>query len=90
MSPISAGHLLTDVEYLKAPYGPFPRQGDSTLKELQKRQLVHQGKIPLPNGRFRRDITALKAPDMTIFSEQERQTINSVIQQSSNTAKIQR
>jgi len=77
----TAGQSITGAEYLKYPYGPVPTQGDYALKELQKHRIIRQQRIQITPKRFRRDITALQMSDMTIFTAQERQTIQHVIQQ---------
>ena len=77
----AAGEPMTGAEYLKYPYGPVPTQGDFVLKELQKHRFISQTRIQLPNTKFMREITALKTPDMTMFTAQEMLTIHHVIQQ---------
>ena len=77
----TAGQSITGAEYLKYSYGPVPTQGDYALKELQKHRIIRQQRIQITPKRFRRDITALQMSDMTIFTTQERQTIQHVIQQ---------
>jgi uncharacterized phage-associated protein len=75
-----AGQSITGAEYLKYPYGPVPTQGDYALKELQKHRLIHQRRVQIASEHFRREITALQMPDMMIFTAQEQQTIQHVIQ----------
>jgi uncharacterized phage-associated protein len=77
----TTGQSLTGAEYLKYPYGPVPTQGDYALKELQKYRLIRQQRVQIATERFRREITALQMPDMKIFTAQERQTIQHVMQQ---------
>lgn len=76
----TAGQSITGAEYLKYPYGPVPTQGAYALKELHKHRLIHQKRVQITAEHFRREITALQMPDMTIFTAQELQTIQYVIQ----------
>jgi uncharacterized phage-associated protein len=75
------GRPITGVEYLKFPYGPVPTQGDFALKTLQQHRFINQKRRELPDARFMREVTALRAPDMTLFTEDERHTIDEVIEQ---------
>jgi uncharacterized phage-associated protein len=77
----TAGEPITGAEYLKYPFGPVPTQGDFALKELQKHRLIKQTRVQIDDHRFRRDLTALQRPDMTMFTEPEMLTIHYVIQQ---------
>ena len=70
----TVGQPITGAEYLKYPYGPVPMQGNFALKELQKHRLISQKRTQITSKRFMRELTALQMPDMTIFTEQERQT----------------
>src|SRR5215510_5115013 len=75
------GEPITGAEYRKFPFGPVPTQGNFVLKDLQLRRLIRQKRIALPNARFMREFTARQTPDMTIFTEQERETINYIIKE---------
>ena len=77
----TVGQPITGAEYLKYPYGPVPMQGNFALKELQKHRLISQKRTQITSKRFMRELTALQMPDMTIFTEQEMQTLQQVIQQ---------
>jgi len=77
----TVGESITGAKYLKYPYGPVPMQGNFVLKELQLHRLIRQKRIRLPNREFMREFTARQAPDMAIFTEQERETIHYVIQE---------
>jgi uncharacterized phage-associated protein len=75
------GVSITGEEYLKFDLGPVPTHGDFVLKDLQLRRLISQKRIPLRNSRFMRVFTALREPDMAIFTDQEIETIFHVIQE---------
>jgi uncharacterized phage-associated protein len=77
----TVGEPITGVEYRRFPFGPVPTQGDLALKELQLHRLISQKRISLANGHFMREFTALRGPDMAIFTAQEIETIYYVIQE---------
>jgi uncharacterized phage-associated protein len=77
----TAGEPITGAEYLKYPYGPVPMQGDFALKELRKARLISLQRVQITGTKFMREVTSLHAPDMTLFTTQEMQTIHRVIQQ---------
>jgi Antitoxin SocA-like, Panacea domain len=76
-----AGQSITDAEYLKAPYGPVPTQGDFALEELQKRRLIRIKRVKRTDEPFMREIIGLVMPDTRVFTAQEMKTIHDVMQQ---------
>lgn len=77
----TVGESITGEEYRKFPLGPVPTHGDFVLKDLQLRRLIRQKIIPLSNTHFMREFNARQAPDMDIFTAQERKTISLVMQE---------
>jgi uncharacterized phage-associated protein len=77
----TTGVPITGEEYLKFELGPVPTHGDFVLKDLQLRRLISQKRLSLRNSRFMRVFTALREPDMAIFTDQEIETIFHVIQE---------
>jgi uncharacterized phage-associated protein len=77
----TVGESITGEEYRKFPFGPVPTHGNFVLKDLQHRRLIRQKIITLSNVPFMRELNACQAPDMTIFTAQERKTISLVIQE---------
>lgn len=77
----TVGKSITGEEYRKFPFGPVPTHGDFVLKDLKLRKLIRQKIIWLSNTHFMREFNARQAPDMTIFTTQEKETISLVIQE---------
>jgi uncharacterized phage-associated protein len=77
----TVGESITGEEYRRFPFGPVPTHGDFVLKDLQLRRLISQKRILLSNTHFMREFNARQAPDMAIFTAQEKKTIFLVIQE---------
>ena len=72
------GQPITDAVYVKRQYGPVPRQILPALKQLQDEgALLIRASVHF--NRQKRDFIALQPADPTVFSEPEREIIDSVI-----------
>lgn len=71
------GASITGSEFIKYPHGPVPSRGDKSLKLL-----LRQGRIETEQkavgGYTQTSITALDAPDLSLFTKGERAIVTDV------------
>lgn len=73
------GRSITGAKYIRMPYGPVPRAINSMLGELALENAVVEEDNPVRGGFVQQRIRARRAPDVSVFSAQELQLINDVI-----------
>jgi len=74
--------LITGESYSRLPMGPAPRHYDTVVAEMVAAGLVERDSIPV-NASYedRQIIRPKKFYDLSVFTEEERQTLSAVIQE---------
>jgi uncharacterized phage-associated protein len=75
----ATGESITGAEYRKYPHGPVLPEGITALQDLIRHQLVREKHIALSNGLTLHKLTSTQVPDLTLFKESERKSMDFVL-----------
>lgn len=70
------GKSITGERYIKRQYGPVPAKFQAAIRQLEAEQKIVQGKASIFNL-TKHEFTSLKAPDISMFSAEDMEIINS-------------
>lgn len=80
------GTSITGLSYRAIKYGPVPANYDNIFAYLENEQLLSAQFLKLPNGGAREVFVSDADFDSNLFTEKEKETLNTVTQKFSNTS----
>lgn len=70
---------LTNLEYRKMPRGPMPKNIDSILESMEKKDIIRSFKISKSDHCIQQSFLCLQEPDLNNFTPQEISVLDKVI-----------
>ena len=74
------GSSISGLSYRAIKYGPVPANYDNIYAYLENEQFISSQFLKMPNGGAREVFVSEAAFDKTLFTEQEKETINTIVE----------